>query len=140
MNYNPFDMYADEYEDWFKKNDIIFQSELLALRQVIPTGKKGIEIGFGGGIFAEQLNIKFGIDPSENMLNYARRRKLNVERGVAEYLPYSNGSFDFAVFIASLCFIDNPAKALREAWRVIKDKGDLELITTKITALKKPKK
>ncbi len=65
MKYNPFDIYSDEYEDWFKKNEITFQSELLALKQVVPIGKKGIEIGIGSGIFAAKLNIQFGVDPSE---------------------------------------------------------------------------
>ncbi|MBN2524206.1 MAG: class I SAM-dependent methyltransferase [Bacteroidales bacterium] len=125
MENNPFDIYTDEYEDWFKENDSIFQSELLALRQVVPTGKKGIEIGIGSGIFAEKLGIKYGIDPSDKMLNYAGLRNLNVEKGFAENLPYADCRFDFAVFITSICFIGNPVKALKEAYRVIKDKGDI---------------
>jgi ubiquinone/menaquinone biosynthesis C-methylase UbiE len=125
MNDNPFDIFTDEYENWFKENELIFQSELLALKQVIPVGKKGIEIGIGSGIFAEQLNIKFGIDPSEKMLNYATQRKLSVEKGFAENLPYPDKSFDFAAFITSICFVDNPKKAIKEAHRIIKDKGDL---------------
>jgi len=125
MKSNPFDIFTEEYEDWFKKNEIIFQSELLALKQVVPTGKEGIEIGIGSGIFAEKLGIKFGIDPSENMLNYARQRNLKVVNGIAENLPYPDKRFDFAVFITSICFIDNPLKALKEAYRIIKNNGDL---------------
>lgn len=125
MKDNPFDIFTDEYEDWFKENEIVFQSELLALKQVIPVGKNGIEIGIGSGIFAEKLNIKFGIDPSEKMLNYATQRKLSVKKGVAENIPYPDNSFDFAAFITSICFVDNPEKALTEAYRIIKDKGDL---------------
>ena len=125
MKNNPFDIHTTEYEDWFKENSTIFQSELLALKQVIPTDKKGLEIGIGSGIFAEKLDIKFGIDPSENMLKLARQRNLNVEYGFAENLPYPDNSFDFAVFITSICFINNPSKALQEAYRVIKQNGDL---------------
>ena len=125
MKDNPFDIFTDEYEDWFKENEIVFQSELLALKQVIPVGKNGIEIGIGSGIFAEKLNIKFGIDPSEKMLNYATQRKLSVKKGVAENIPYPDNSFDFAALITSICFVDNPEKALTEAYRIIKDKGDL---------------
>lgn len=125
MKDNPFDIFTNEYENWFKENELIFQSELLALKQVIPVGKKGIEIGIGSGIFAEKLNIKFGIDPLEKMLNYATQRKLSVERGFAENLPYPDKSFDFAAFITSICFVDNPKKAIKEAHRIIKDKGDL---------------
>ena len=125
MTHNPFDIYTDEYEDWFEKNKSIFQSELLALKQVVPIGKKGVEIGIGSGIFAEKLDIKFGIDPSEKMLDYAKQRKLSVTKGIAEDLPYPDHSFDFAAFITSICFIGNPEKALKETHRVIKDRGDL---------------
>lgn len=125
MKNNPFDIFTAEYEIWFKENELIFQSELLALKQVIPVGKEGIEIGIGSGIFAEKLNIKFGIDPSEKMLNYARQRKLSVEKGFAENLPFPDNSFDFAAFITSICFVDNLGIALKEAHRIIKDKGDL---------------
>ena len=125
MGNSPFDIFTDEYENWFKENELIFQSELLALKQVIPVGKKGIEIGIGSGRFAEKLNIKFGIDPSEKMLNYAIQRKLTVEKGFAENLPYPDKSFDFAAFITSICFVDNPEKAIKEGHRIIKDKGDL---------------
>ena len=45
MKNNPFDICTDEYENWFKENNKLFQSELLALKQVVPTDKKGLEIG-----------------------------------------------------------------------------------------------
>lgn len=125
MDVNPFDIYTQEYEEWFKHNQSVFQSELLALRQVIPSKGKGLEIGVGSGIFAEPLGIKYGIDPSEEMLKLARQRNLVVEKGYAEDLPFPNKSFDFAVFITSLCFITEPQKALDEAHRVITDNGKL---------------
>jgi ubiquinone/menaquinone biosynthesis C-methylase UbiE len=125
MKDSPFDIFTEEYENWFKENELIFQSELLALKQVIPVGKEGVEIGIGSGIFADKLDIKFGIDPSEKMLNYATQRNLKVKIGFAENLPYPDNSFDFAAFITSICFVDNPEKAIKEAHRIIKDKGDL---------------
>lgn len=125
MENNPFDIYTAEYENWFKENNNFFQSELLTLKRVVPVDKNGIEIGIGSGIFAEKLDIKFGIDPSENMLKLARQRNLNADYGTAENLPYPDNSFDFAAFITSICFINNPLKALQEAYRVIKQNGDL---------------
>ncbi len=125
MENNPFDIFTNEYENWFKENNKLFQSELLALKQVVPTDKKGLEIGIGSGIFAENLDIKFGIDPSENMLKLARQRNLTVDYGFAEKLPYPDNSFDFSVFINSICFINNSSKALQEAYRVIRQNGDL---------------
>ena len=101
---NPFNILASEYEAWFVENKILFQSELLALKQVVPVDKKGVEIGIGSGIFAEQFGIRFGIDPSEKMLEYAQKRGLDVQNGVAENLPYENESFDFALFVTAICF------------------------------------
>jgi ubiquinone/menaquinone biosynthesis C-methylase UbiE len=125
MEYNPFDRLAEEYEAWFVENNILFQSELLALKQVIPDNKKGVEIGIGSGIFAEPLGIRHGIDPSEKMLEYARQRGLEVLNGLAESLPYESGSFDFAVFITAICFIDDPDRAMREAYRILKKQGEI---------------
>jgi ubiquinone/menaquinone biosynthesis C-methylase UbiE len=125
MNQNPFNIYTEEYEKWFKENENTFQSELLAIRQVVPIGKKGIEIGIGSGIFAEQLDIKFGIDPSEKMLDLARKRDLNVVNGFAENLPFPDESFDFAAFITSICFIKNPEKAIKEAYRILRKEGEI---------------
>lgn len=122
---NPFDLFTEEYESWFIENKTLFQSELLALRQAVPVGKKGIEIGIGSGIFAEQLNIYFGIDPSANMLKVAKKRNIEVKKGFAEELPYPDNSFDFAVFITSICFIANPTKAIREANRILKPNGNI---------------
>ena len=125
MNQNPFNIYTEEYEKWFKENENTFQSELLAIRQVVPIGKKGIEIGIDSGIFAEQLDIKFGIDPSEKMLDLARKRNLNVVNGFAENLPFPDESFDFAAFITSICFIKNPDKAIKEAYRILRKEGEI---------------
>jgi ubiquinone/menaquinone biosynthesis C-methylase UbiE len=125
MKENPFDIFTNEYEKWFAENELIFQSELLALKQVVPNNKKGVEIGVGSGLFAERLNIKFGIDPSDKMLEIAKRRNIIVNKGVAEHLPYENNDFYFALFVTSICFVENPAKAINETFRILKNTGDI---------------
>ncbi len=125
MKTNLFDNLVSEYEAWFEENKTLFQSELLALQQVIPVNKKGLEIGIGSGIFAKPLGIQSGVDPSENMLEKARERGLDVRSGVAENLPYDAESFDYAVMITSICFVNNPEKAVSEAYHVLREKGEL---------------
>jgi ubiquinone/menaquinone biosynthesis C-methylase UbiE len=125
MMNNPFDSLVEDYEAWFVENRALFQSELLALKQVVPIDKKGVEIGIGTGIFAEPLEIHYGIDPSEKMLEYARKRGLEVQMGIAEELPYEAASFDFAVLITAICFVDNPQLAIKEAHRVLKNMGEI---------------
>jgi len=125
MKHNPFDSLVEEYESWFFKNKVLFQSELLALQQVIPVDKKGVEIGIGTGIFAEPLGIHYGVDPSDNMLEYARKRGLEVQIGVAEELPYEAASFDYAVLITTICFVDNPQLTIEESYRILKNEGEI---------------
>ncbi len=119
----PFELYTDEYEKWFEENKTVFQSELLAIKELLPAGKNGIEIGIGSGIFASELGIDHGIDPAEKMLSLARKRNLNVVKAYAEDLPFPDESFDFAAFITSICFIKYPDKAFSEAYRILKPEG-----------------
>lgn len=55
---NVFDQNMRLYEEWFTKNSNIFDSEIEALKQILPTFGKGIEIGVGTGIFSSRLGIK----------------------------------------------------------------------------------
>ena len=36
---NAFDKYAEEYDRWFDENEIIYKSEIEALKRHIPGGK-----------------------------------------------------------------------------------------------------
>lgn len=125
MSRNPFDLFVEEYEEWFRENGPVFFSELLALKELVPREKTGLEIGAGSGIFAEPLHIQYGIDPAGRMLSLAKKRNITVTRGIAEHLPYRDNYFDYAVFITSLCFINDPVMSLREAGRVLKENGEL---------------
>ncbi|MBN2090266.1 class I SAM-dependent methyltransferase [candidate division KSB1 bacterium] len=125
MKQNPFNIFTDEYENWFIENELLFQSELLALKQVVPIDRTGIEIGVGSGIFAEKLHITWGIDPSVKMLELARRRNITVCQAVAEHLPCPAKIFDFVVFITSICFIDDLMSAIKEAYRILKNNGEI---------------
>jgi len=58
MNDKPFDILADTYEAWFKNHPAIFQSEVLALREVIPSDLRGAVIGIGSGLFASEMESK----------------------------------------------------------------------------------
>jgi len=70
----PFDLHSDQYEDWFVRNQFVFQSELNALRKIISSRGKGIEIGIGSDIFAEPLGIREFVDKDspvgKNYLEY----------------------------------------------------------------------
>lgn len=120
---SPFQTSVSEYEEWFKKNDKLFASELEAIRQILPCYGKGIEIGVGTGIFAAELGVRYGVEPSEIMRNEAIKKSLSVKNGVAEALPEDDCTFDFAMMITVDCFLEDILKAFSEVWRILVDDG-----------------
>lgn len=122
---DPFDQLADRYDSWFDRHPAVFQSEIDALKKVIPQSGEGLEIGVGSGRFAKTLGIKTGIDPSEKLLVMAKSRGINVFKGVAESLPFSAGQFDYILLGTVICFLKDPYKALSEVKRVLKPNGIL---------------
>ena len=121
----PFDHFSNEYDDWFTDNKYVFQSELKAIKKVLPKGKNGIEIGVGSGIFAEPLGIKEGIEPSKAMREKAKQRNIEVINAVAEKLPYRDKSKDFVLMVTTICFVDDIYKSFEEVKRILKDNGSL---------------
>jgi ubiquinone/menaquinone biosynthesis C-methylase UbiE len=57
------------------------------------------------------------------MAQIARGRGLTVYESTAESLPFEDAAFDFVTMITTLCFLDDPQRALREVWRVLKPGG-----------------
>ncbi len=119
----PFDENRDLYEQWFIRNDAVYKSELKAIEHFIPKQDKGIEIGIGSGLFAKPLGIKDGVDPSERMTELAKRRGLNVVNAIAEELPIPDSSYNFALMVTTICFVDNPVIAIREVNRILMTDG-----------------
>lgn len=122
-----FDKNTLEYDQWFEKHSSVYQSELLAVQKAVPKNKTGIEIGVGTGRFAEPLNIKFGVEPSENMARIAEQKNITVYRASAENLPIENEAFDFALMVTTVCFLADIPKAFSEVSRILKPQGEIIL-------------
>lgn len=121
----PFEEHTQRYEQWFDEYDAVYESELAALERLVsPTGR-GIEIGVGSARFAAPLGIDVGIDPAEAMLRQARDRGVDVARGVAEHLPFRDDTFDTALLVTTICFVDDIPQTLAEADRVLSESGEL---------------
>jgi len=121
----PFDTHTREYENWFTKNRAAYESELEAVRRLLPKKGKGLEVGVGTGLFANPLGIPFGVDPSASMRGVARERGIRVSAGLAEDLPVGAESLDFLLMVTVICFFKDVGKAFREANRVLKPGGAL---------------
>ncbi|MCK5823213.1 MAG: class I SAM-dependent methyltransferase [Bacteroidales bacterium] len=118
-----FDKHYEQYEKWFMLNKNVYLSEIKAIQDFIPRHKKGMEVGMGSGLFAIPLSIEDGIEPSEKMRVIAKNRGLNVIDGIAENLPYSSNSYDFALIVTTICFVDEIKKSFLEVKRVLKFGG-----------------
>ncbi len=116
----PFEKYTKKYEDWFLKHKFAYQSEIRAIKEIMPTFEKGIEIGVGSGRFAEPLGIKFGIEPSRKMAAIAKKRGIKIIEGTAENLQIKDCSFDLALMVTTLCFLEDAAKAFSQIHRILK--------------------
>lgn len=123
-NIEPFEKYSDAYDEWFETHADLYEAELEAVRQVIPSSEaEGVEVGVGSGKFALPLGIGIGVEPSEKMAGKARTLGIDVYPGVAEDLPFPEGRFDFILFVTTICFVDDIALSFREAFRVLKAGG-----------------
>lgn len=124
---------AQEYDDkWsFYVNSTIKET----LKRIeIKAGQSLLDIGCGTGILLESLEKTYpdimlsGIDPTQEMLNVAKNRlskKVYVEKGWAEKLPFDSEMFDTIVSCNMFHYIREPTVALEEALRVLKPAGRL---------------
>ncbi len=119
----PYQKYAEEYDRWYDGNKVAYLSELACLKEFIPSSGRGLEVGVGTGRFAASLGIEWGIDPAGEMLEKARARGVTAIRAEAERLPFAGRQFDFVLFVTSICFLPDPARALAEAGRVVRPDG-----------------
>ena len=125
-NIEVFHIEWQKYDVWYDQNPAIFQSELKAISKVIPSGA-GLEIGVGTGRFASFFRIPFGIDPALSALHLSRKRNILAAQGKGESLPFKDHTFDFILIVATLCFVKDPWRVLREARKVLRNRGTLIL-------------
>ena len=120
-----FEKNYEYYDNWFEQHKKIYETELKAIKKILPSFKKGIEIGVGTGRFAAPLGIKTGIEPSKNMAEIAKKRGIEIIEGVAEHLPFTDNNFDLVLIVTTICFVDDPLQVLKEGYRVLKKNGHI---------------
>ena len=74
-----------------------------------------------------------GVDQSEEMLRAARARtsaagNVELRRGALEALPIEQASCDAALLVLALGWVDDPARVLAEAARIVRPGGRLALV------------
>jgi ubiquinone/menaquinone biosynthesis C-methylase UbiE len=126
---NPFDdpEFAARYEDWYVGPGALadrVEKELLSKAlETFPERETLLEVGCGSGHFTrwfrDQGLAVMGVDLSRTMLAEARRRGTSAcVVADARALPFADRSFDLVALVATLEFLEAPARGLREAVRV----------------------
>ncbi|MCD4703948.1 MAG: class I SAM-dependent methyltransferase [Methanosarcinaceae archaeon] len=125
MKIEPFETHAPRYNDWFERNELVYGSELWAVREQLPDSSDALEVGVGSGRFATSLGIRYGLDPSATMARLATENGVKTVCGVAEMLPFADQCFDLVLMVTTVCFLDDVDAAFREAYRVLRPEGHL---------------
>lgn len=90
-----------------------------------------LDVGCGGGLLANHLARAglevHGLDASQDSLNVAQQydetRRVRYLRGDALHLPYDDASFDVVCAMDFLEHVEDPARVIREAARVLRPNG-----------------
>jgi ubiquinone/menaquinone biosynthesis C-methylase UbiE len=130
-----FDEWPERYEQWFMTpiGKLVRKTEVdLVMDFLKPSaGEKILDAGCGTGIFttdflAEGAKV-VGLDISQPMLKAARRKTADYDfsavRGDMGYLPFKDNSFDKAVSVTALEFIEDGKGAVSELFRVTRPGG-----------------
>ncbi len=125
MKSSVFDKYAAYYDEWFVRHPVMYRTEVKLLGKIVPRKGRGIEIGVGTGRFAAPLGIKIGVDVSKKIIEKARKRGIKAIFAPGEKLPFREKTFDFALLMMTICFVENPVKVIKETKRVLRDSGKI---------------
>jgi ubiquinone/menaquinone biosynthesis C-methylase UbiE len=122
----PFEEKSMEYDDWFEKYHYVFESEVEALRAMLPPRESyGIEVGLGTGRFSVALGIKEGVESAFGMRVMALTRGIEVRDAIAEKLPYKDLRFEFVLMASCINYFYDMHSAFKEAHRVLKKGGSI---------------
>jgi SAM-dependent methyltransferase len=122
-----FDEFSGDYDRWFDKHGAVYEAQVRMLRDAVPRTGRILEVGIGSGRFAVPFCIRYGIDPSRELIGMAKRRGIEVVQGEGEHLPYRAETFDYVLMMTVICFLENPLPVVHETFRVLVPGGDLIL-------------
>ncbi|HEV8286810.1 MAG TPA: class I SAM-dependent methyltransferase [Chitinophagaceae bacterium] len=121
----------DKYADEFLYGRYHINEELENIIGTLPKEAKILDIGCGTGHLSHYLQKKgfnvIGIEPSQNMLSYARKNFPQIQfiEGVSSELPFEDNTFDFILSIEVMRYLHSAdiAKTYSEVFRVLKKGG-----------------
>jgi ubiquinone/menaquinone biosynthesis C-methylase UbiE len=113
------------------------QKQLVPLREQLVAGARGrvLELGIGSGLnlpfYPREVDVLFGLDPSRELLQMAKRHSswvhfpVELSEGRAEEIPLDDDAVDHVVMSWTLCSVADPLRVLSEVRRVLRSGGNL---------------
>lgn len=128
------------YDQFYKNKKILLSypwykglNELLTNYHVDLKSKTVLEIGSGAGEYLNSLEKSskphIGVDISQTALKIAQSNSSGTRflRSKAEALPFASDTFEVAICCEVIEHVDDPSKAIREIYRILKPEGILFL-------------
>jgi ubiquinone/menaquinone biosynthesis C-methylase UbiE len=109
-----FEKFHNRYHKWFTRHQWVYRSEIEAASRLVPQGGLGLEIGVGTGRLATPFAVAVGLDPSRAMASIAKKKGIEIVRGIGENLPFIAETFGFVVLVTTICFVEDPRTTLKE--------------------------
>jgi len=134
MKKPSFEKYANNYDEWFLKNENVLKSEVELVAKALEEPGKTLSVGCGSGLFETILKDEFGIkisngiEPSEGMAEIAKQRGLEVKIGTAENTDFGVNEFDTLLFNGTPSYISDLEKAFTKALQALKPDGKIVVI------------
>ncbi|MBA3769219.1 MAG: class I SAM-dependent methyltransferase [Blastocatellia bacterium] len=114
---------------WFVGRRAILDSFLDSICSRLPnpdSRPRILDVGCGTGAnlgMLSQYGEAEGVDVSDDALEFCRRKGLAVRKGLAEQLPFEDGSFDLTTALDVVEHLDDDVAGLREMHRVTRRGG-----------------
>ena len=135
------DKAARTLEAVYASADVVAQRRATLDHLALAPGKSIVDIGCGPGFLCEEMaeavgesGRVLGVDVSDDLLTFARERNtrqwLAYEQGDARQLALPDASFDAAVSVQTLEYIDDADRAIGEMFRVLKPGGLALVVNT----------
>lgn len=129
-----------KYSNWRHLNIKRQKIENKTWKRLISSNSRVLDIGCGKGFFLKRLYDNFGssieyygVDISSVAIYHAQNC-FNFPKyfvSPAERLPFEDKTFDYIQIISTLEHVLKPSLVIREAYRVLKDKGYLYIVIHK---------
>ncbi len=114
---------------WFVGRRAILESFLNQIVEKIGTPNSTLrilDVGCGTGANLEmlaQFGESEGVDVSDDALEFCKAKGLNAQKGLAESLPFADGTFDLTTALDVVEHLDDDIAGLREMFRVTRPGG-----------------